>query len=91
MIPLSKGFFPLYRWSIRSKIYKWYEQIQKIDLLLEDIKNDALKDCQKKAVDLRSEIKSETKVPLSYMGEYYDLIMHLELLITKIDSKLTAK
>jgi hypothetical protein len=22
MIPLSKGFFPLYRWSIRSKIYK---------------------------------------------------------------------
>lgn len=89
MIPLSKGFFPLYRWSIRSKIYKWYKQIQAIDLLFENAEEEELKKCLKDITKLRSEIKAETKVPLSYMGEYYDLIMHLELLITKIDLKIS--
>ena len=39
---------------------------------------------------VKKEIKAETKVPLSYMGEYYDLIMHLELIISKINMKLAS-
>jgi uncharacterized protein len=88
MIPLSKGFFPLYRWSIRSKIYKWYEEIHKIDLIAEYESQDKLQDCLAQITILKKEIKQETKVPLSYMGEYYDLIMHLELIISKINTKL---
>ena len=90
MIPLSKGFFPLYRWSIKSKIYKWYEEIHKIDLEAEDAKNEELKKYLEKIIALKKEIKAETKVPLSYMGEYYDLIMHLELIISKINMKLAS-
>ena len=90
MIPLSKGFFPLYRWSIRSKIYKWYEQIHKIDLIAEYESQDKLQDCLTQITLLKQEIKQETKVPLSYMGEYYDLIMHLELIISKINMKLAS-
>ena len=90
MIPLSKGFFPLYRWSIRSKIYKWYEEIHKIDLEAEDAKNEELEKYLEKIIALKKEIKAETKVPLSYMGEYYDLIMHLELIISKINMKLAS-
>jgi TRAP transporter TAXI family solute receptor len=90
MIPLSKGFFPLYRWSIRSKIYKWYEEIQKIDLEVEDAKYEELGKYLEKITSLKREIKAETKVPLSYMGEYYDLIMHLELIISKINMKLAT-
>uniref|UniRef100_UPI0040475ABD TAXI family TRAP transporter solute-binding subunit n=1 Tax=Aliarcobacter sp. TaxID=2321116 RepID=UPI0040475ABD len=90
LIPLSKGFFPLYRWSIRSKIYKWYEEIQKIDLLIENASHEQLDSCLNKIIILKSEIKNETKVPLSYMGEYYDLIMHLELIISKINIKLAT-
>ena len=91
MIPLSKGFFPLYRWSIRSKIYKWYKQIQTIDLASFDAKEDELKTLLKTITQLRHEIKAETKVPLSYMGEYYDLIMHLELVISNINTKIKSK
>ena len=39
--------------------------------------------------ELKREIKEETKVPLSYMGEYYDLIMHLELIISKANIKIS--
>lgn len=88
MIPLSKGFFPLYIWSIRSKIYKWYEEIHKIDLLVEESNNEKLQDYLNQIIILKKEIKQETKVPLSYMGEYYNLIMHLELIISKINMRL---
>lgn len=89
MIPLSKGFFPLYRWSIRSKIYKWYEELQKIDLKMENANNNEIQKYLEDIITLKKEIKNETKVPLSYMGEYYDLIMHLELIITKINNRIS--
>lgn len=91
MIPLLKGGFPLYRWSIRSKIYRWYDEVQGLDLSLEGLKTkEELKRKLLEIEELKKEIKDETKVPLSYMGEYYDLIMHIELIISKINLKITT-
>ena len=91
MIPLLKGGFPLYRWSIRSKIYRWYDEVQGLDLSLEQLKTkEELKRKLLEIEELKKEIKDETKVPLSYMGEYYDLIMHIELIISKINLKITT-
>ena len=42
MIPLFKGIFPLYRWSIRSKIYRWYDEVQDLDLSLEGLEKEEL-------------------------------------------------
>lgn len=84
LLPIFKGVFPLYRWSIRSKIYRWYNEVQKIDLSLEESKPINLLDKLNELEKLKKEIKDETKVPLSYMGEYYDLIMHIELIISKL-------
>lgn len=89
-IPLLKGAFPLYRWSIRSKIYRWYNELQDFDLSLEKLSSkEELKQRLDELEKLKREIKEETKVPLSYMGEYYDLIMHVELIITKINLKIS--
>lgn len=90
LIPIYKGLFPLYRWSIRSKIYKWYDELQSIDLSLEDLEKEEL---EKKLIELeklKKEIKEETKVPLSYMSEYYDLIMHIELIISKTNIRIQS-
>jgi len=89
LIPLLKGGFPLYRWSIRSKIYRWYDEVQNIDLSLE--RKATKEELEEKLCEieaLKKEIKLETKVPLSYMGEYYDLIMHIELIISKINLRI---
>ncbi|APW64763.1 hypothetical protein LPB137_02330 [Poseidonibacter parvus] len=88
LIPLIKGGFPLYKWSVRSKIYRWYDELQALDLALEGLKIEELRSKLLEVEELKKEIKAETKVPLSYMGEYYDLIMHLELIISKIQSKI---
>lgn len=91
LIPISKGLFPLYRWSIRSKIYRWYDELQSIDLSLEGLEKEELKKKLIELEKLKKEIKEETKVPLSYMGEYYDLIMHIELIISKTNIRIQSK
>lgn len=87
-IPLFKGVFPLYRWSIRSKIYRWYDEVQDLDLSLDKADKQNLIKKLDELEKLKKEIKAETKVPLAYMSEYYDLIMHLELIISKANMKL---
>ena len=75
---------PLYRWRIRSKIYRWYEDLRELDHLL-------LADPSKEEVDRALEVVSrlelevtEVSVPLSYMDEFYNLRVHIELIEKKL-------
>lgn len=88
MFPLFKGLFPLYNWSMRSKIYRWYEEIQKIDKETDKAKKEELQSYFSRVEQLREEISKETKVPLSFMGEYYNLQLHLDHIKNKIETKL---
>ena len=78
LFPLFKGFFPLYNWSMRSKIYKWYEEVRQIDNKIEKLEKKDLEEELEKIEKLRVEISKETKVPLSFMGEYYNLQLHID-------------
>lgn len=88
MFPLFKGVFPLYQWSMRSKIYRWYETINSIDKKIIITSYNELKSFQEELANLRIEIQKETKVPLSFMGEYYNLMMHLDLIQNKIKTRI---
>jgi len=88
LFPLFKGVAPLYRWTMRSKIYKWYKKVNEID---NKIKNQSAEELQKeliKLVELQSTIQEHTNVPMSFMGEYYNLLLHTELIINKIEKRL---
>ncbi len=76
MIPLIKGIFPLYKWRVRSKIYRWYDILERLEKRSDD---QTLKRLQ----TLMREVDTHTDVPLSYMGELYDLKMHIELVIQR--------
>ncbi|RXK13289.1 hypothetical protein CP965_05665 [Halarcobacter mediterraneus] len=88
LFPLFKGVFPLYNWTMRSKIYRWYEQVKELDNKLDSLDIESLKKELAKLEKLKIEIKEETKVPLSYMGEYYNLQLHIDLIENKIERKL---
>ena len=66
------------------------DEVQALDLALEGLEKEELKNKLLEIEELKKEIKEETKVPLSYMGEYYDLIMHLELIISKVNIKINS-
>ena len=88
LFPLFKGVVPLYRWTMRSKIYKWYDDINDIDKRIPTLSHDELLENLATIESLKIEIGNQTKVPLAFMGEYYNLLLHVEMIITKIKEKL---
>ncbi|MDB2405583.1 ABC transporter substrate-binding protein [Arcobacteraceae bacterium] len=83
IIPLFKSIVPLYIFTIRSKIFRWYDKIDELNKKIEQKENKD--DIIQEIKNLKEEINSKTKVPLSYKGEFYNLILHLELLENKIN------
>jgi hypothetical protein len=74
----------IYRWRIRSKIYRWYSKLRAFDP--ERHKEEATERLQEYLVKLEGieEKVSNISVPLSYSEELYQLRMHIDLLRSKL-------
>lgn len=79
IIPLFKSLIPLYIFRTRSKVFRWYSKLNTIKTRLKNNDEDFLS-IKNDLELLKNEIDTKTKVPLAYMGEYYNLIVHIELL-----------
>jgi TRAP-type uncharacterized transport system substrate-binding protein len=78
LIPLVKVMPPVYRWHVRSRIYRWYDGLQSLDRELGD-RTDATSVAQ--ALASLERIEEEVKkvsIPPSYGGELYALKYHLD-------------
>lgn len=82
--PLVKAAPPVYRWRIRSKIYRWYRVLRDVDQKLKQ--SDAQPDFQVEIARLeRVEHElSEVSVPLSYMEEFYNLRLHISVSLDRL-------
>lgn len=87
LIPFFKGAMPLFRWTIRRKIYKWYKRVNELDQNIMQLDLDVLEARLGELHELSRLVKEETNVPLSYMGEYYDLRMHIDLIISHLQRR----
>jgi len=85
LLPLFKIMPPVYRWRIRSRIYRWYHELGKIDTALSNGFDD---DLLNKLNQIEKEIK-KVHVPLAYAEELYDLRLHLNLVRQQIKAKQT--
>ena len=84
MMPLLRAAPPLVRWRTRRKIYLWYEQLHQIDQ--KAIQGMSLTEAQKSldALNVLEQQVAQVGVPLSYMEEYYNLRLHLNLVRTRV-------
>ena len=88
LIPLFRIAPPLYTWRIRSKIYRWYTEVRRIDLTVR--KNADAGEAQtllSQLAELEREVAS-VSVPLSYAGELYNLRLHIGLLQSELEKRL---
>ena len=90
LFPLFKGIFPLYRWRWRSKIYRWYADVDVISKNWEGFEEEKLESVLTKLDELMLEIKSTTDVPLTFKGEYYTLEMHIDNVVERISRRLES-
>ena len=83
LIPMFKVMPPLYRWRVRSRIYRWYDELNRIDTALTDSFDQTLLDDLDR---IEKEIR-KVHVPLSYSDELYNLRMHLALIRDNVNRK----
>lgn len=78
LIPLAKLAGPVYRWRIRSRIYKWYKYLRETDQKIVEgtIRQDL--DEERKRLDVLETELASVEVPLSYSDELYQLRQHVE-------------
>lgn len=83
LLPLLKIMPPIYRWRMRSRIYRWYREVLAIDQRL--FRADAdLAEARAKLAQIEYEV-SHIEVPLSYAEELYDLRLHISLIQQKLE------
>jgi TRAP transporter TAXI family solute receptor len=85
LFPFFKLMPPVYRWRIRSRIYRWYTELEAVDpeaLKKEDITEHVEKYMAK--LDRLEEKVSQVSIPLAYAEELYALRLHIELLRNRL-------
>lgn len=85
LVPLLRFAPIVYRWRIRSKIYRWYGVMQKIEeRFARESGREGQERCLAELAELEREIVETVKVPGSYMEELYNLRMHLARLRERV-------
>lgn len=79
LLPLVKVFPPVIRWRIRSSIYKWYADLRDVDQSLRESPSAAKTAKLLERVAAMQKELNDISVPLSYMEEFYNLRLHIDL------------
>jgi len=84
VLPLFKLMPIIYRWRMRSRIYRWYSKLRAFDP--ERHKEEDSERLQEYLVGLEriEEKVSNISVPLSYSEELYHLRLHIDMLRSKL-------
>jgi TRAP transporter TAXI family solute receptor len=88
LLPLFKIMPPIYRWRMRSRIYRWYRELLSIDrqLYLEGATGENQEQLLSELDKIEQGI-SEVHVPLSFAEELYDLRLHVTLVRERLEKK----
>ena len=86
LMPLLRVAPPLVRWQTRRKIYMWYTELREIDQ--KAILGMSTEEAQQSLASLHrlEQQIARVGVPLSYMEEYYNLRLHLNLVRSRVHS-----
>jgi TRAP transporter TAXI family solute receptor len=84
LMPLIRSAPPLMRWRTRRKIYRWYRDLRGIDMKLQHGLDPAEAEGEIAKLKAIEEQVAHVAIPLSYMEEFYNLRLHLELIDEKL-------
>jgi len=81
MIPLAKILPPAYRWRIRSRIYRWYKDLIRIERATQNTPEGADRQAMLAELSAMADDVRDLHVPLSYTDEVYNLRLHIEMVM----------
>jgi hypothetical protein len=85
MIPLMRILPPLYRWRVRSRIYRWYRDLREIeDKLSGELSSEERLSLATELDALQQDVMQQP-APLSYTDELYHLRGHIKLVKDRVE------
>ncbi len=84
LIPLLRIVPPTYRWRVRSKIYRWYRELQAVDGKLEDLATMEQVGRNLAKLDRIETEVIQVSVPLAYADSLYHLRLHIDFVRGKL-------
>jgi len=84
LFPLLKFAPPMYRWRIRSKIYRWYKVLREVDIKMRAGGPAESYDRDIANLEKLERELAEIDVPLSYMQEFYNLRLHVAFVLENL-------
>ena len=85
VVPLVKVAGPLYRWRMRSRIFRWYSILLETDRRIAADEVEDREAEKRKLEELADELAS-IEVPLSYSDELYHLKQHVEYVSRRLEA-----
>jgi hypothetical protein len=85
LIPLVRITPPVYVWRTRARIYRWYKHLREID---QRIDSGTIRDTVEQDIAGLLQLEHEilkVQVPLSYADELYDLHLHIEWVLRRLE------
>lgn len=78
-VPLSRLIAPLYRWRVRSRIYRWYGSLMKIEReMREELTEIQLNNISQHLAEIEASVNS-LQPPLAFADQLYVLREHIAL------------
>jgi len=85
LIPLSRIVPPLYRLRVRSKVFRWYRHLRRIEERSEE-KGAPAKELLEELDKLEARA-ARVAVPLAYAEELYALRQHIDLVRARLSPR----
>ncbi len=83
MVPLGRIVPAVYRWRIRSRVFRWYANLKQIELQLEDGSDQDLHDMLRR-LDETERAVNAIRTPLAYAENLYFFREHVEVVRRRI-------
>jgi len=84
LFPFFKVMPSLYHWRMRSRIYRWYRELEELDPEIQREKTSARREEDIERLNQIESQVSHISVPLAYREELYHLRLHIDMLRKKL-------
>ncbi len=86
IVPATRIVPPLYRWRVRSRIYRWYGALMAIERdMLRDLTPEQREQILKRLDDIDESV-NDIKTPLSFADQLYVLRDHISMVRHRIET-----
>lgn len=90
LIPLSRAIPPLYRWRIRSRIYRWYGMLIKIEREMQlNQTPEQLDELHQRLMEVENSVDN-LHLPIAFADQLYVLREHINMVRLRFDAMRTA-